>query len=132
MEGDDDDEEDGLGMRQSSGMAQMVEGAEDGDLGRGRKRRGLKGASSRPAGKGRRRRLDEEDEQMEDLRIAKRRKRGGLEHCCQSCTECLVLLLKQQLSQHAVCWYLSLMVLPCVPRSQAGCGAAARCFSVLL
>ena len=57
-------------------MAHMGDGTEDTELGRGRKRRNLKNA--RPTGKARRRRLDEEDEQMEEVRIAKRRKRGVL------------------------------------------------------
>ena len=76
VDGEDDDEDEGLGLRQSSGMGHMGDGTEDGDLGRSRKRRGLKG--SRPTGKARRRRLDEEDEHMEEVRIAKRRKRGTL------------------------------------------------------
>lgn len=74
LDGEEDDEEEGLGLRQSSGMAHMGDGTEDTELGRGRKRRNLKNA--RPTGKARRRRLDEEDEQMEEVRIAKRRKRG--------------------------------------------------------
>lgn len=82
-DGEVDDEEEGMGMRQSSGLGHMGEGAEDGDLGRGRKRRGLKNA--RPTGKARRRRLDEEDEQMEEVRIAKRRKRGASSHTVRSC-----------------------------------------------
>ena len=76
LDGEEDDEEEGLGLRQSSGMAHMGDGTEDTELGRGRKRRNLKNA--RPTGKARRRRLDEEDEQMEEVRIAKRRKRGVL------------------------------------------------------
>lgn len=81
-------------------MGHMGDGTEDGDLGRGRKRRGLKG--SRPTGKARRRRLDEEDEQMEEVRIAKRRKRGiSVTHVfCNNCKSSSLTQLQTQVADY--------------------------------
>ena len=71
-----------MGLRQSSGLSQLPEyGGEDAEGSRSRRRRAMKGPG-RAAGKGnRRRRLDEEDEQAEELRVNRKRKRGELSYC---------------------------------------------------
>lgn len=78
---DEAEEEEGLGLRQSSGISQLPDfGGEDAEGNRSRKRRPIKGGgggSGRAAAKGnRRRRLDEEDEQAEEQRVNRKRKRG--------------------------------------------------------
>ena len=74
---DEAEEEEGMGLRQSSGLSHLPGyGGEEAEAGRSRKRRPIKG-SGRAAGKGsRRRRLDEEDEQAEELRANRKRRRG--------------------------------------------------------
>ena len=79
---DEAEEDEGMGLRQSSGLSQLPEyGGDDAEGNRSRRRRAMKGPG-RAAGKGnRRRRLDEEDEQAEELRVNRKRKRGE-STCC--------------------------------------------------
>ncbi|KAL3149213.1 hypothetical protein ABBQ32_002039 [Trebouxia sp. C0010 RCD-2024] len=75
---DEAEEEEGLGTRQSSGMTHLPDfGGDDAEGNRSRKRRPVKAGSGRAVAKGnRRRRLDEEDEQAEEMRVNRKRKRG--------------------------------------------------------
>lgn len=81
--GDEADEDEGMGLRQSSGLSHLPEyGGEEQESLRSRKRRNLK-TSARLGGKtNRRRRLDEEDEQTEEAgRLNRKRKRGEHSFC---------------------------------------------------
>lgn len=78
--GEEAEEEEGLGPRQSSGLSHLEYGGEDLEANKVRKNRRQIKASGRAVGKtNRRRRLDEEDEQAEEIRATRKRKRGEME-----------------------------------------------------
>ena len=75
--GEEAEEEEGLGPRQSSGLSHLEYGGDDLEANKVRKNRRQIKASGRAVGKtNRRRRLDEEDEQAEEIRANRKRKRG--------------------------------------------------------
>lgn len=94
--GEEAEEDEGMGLRQSSGLSHLPEmGGEEHESLRSKRRRPIK-SSTRLGGKtNRRRRLDEEDEHTEEVgRLNRKRKRGGLDcitHICMPATGTLLM-----------------------------------------